>query len=254
MVRFNEAIDQAVAESVAFFGRKLADERNLLLGMLGHDMRNPLNVIQLSAAYLAELDAGARVSATATRIARSGAEMKALLDDLIDFNRTNLGLGLRIEPVAVNLADLVAEVLEQLRQSNPSHGIELQITGDVKGTWDPHRLHQLFSNLILNALKYGAQTAPVRVILAAQPAEVEIKVCNSGQKIEESLLAHIFDPLVRGDGYRSAPGGDGSLGLGLFIAREIAIAHGGTIEVISDEAETVFTIRLPRLPAKTFSS
>lgn len=253
MVRFNEAIDQAVAESVAFFGMKLADERNLLLGMLGHDMRNPLNVIQLSVAYLEALDAGPRVSATAARIGKSGAEMKALLDDLIDFNRTNLGLGLRIAPAAVNLADLLADLLDPLRESNPRHEIELQITGDAKGTWDPHRLHQLLSNLVLNALKYGAQNAPVRVMLVGQPAEVEINVCNSGPKIEASLLRIIFDPLVRGDEARRV-GGDGSLGLGLFIARQIAIAHGGTIEARSDDVETVFTVRLPRMSTKTSAS
>lgn len=95
MVRFNEAIDQALAESVAFFNTKLTEERNLLLGMMGHDMRNPLHVIQISASYLAQLDADGRVSAAAARIVKSGRQLKALLDDLIDFNRTNLGLGIR---------------------------------------------------------------------------------------------------------------------------------------------------------------
>jgi signal transduction histidine kinase len=213
-------------------------------------MRSPLSVIQLSAAYLAQLNAGDRVSETAARIAKSGEELKALLDDLIDFNRTNLHLGLRIAPVAVNLADLLSHLLQQLRTSNPHREIELQMTGDAKGTWDPHRLHQLLSNMVLNALKYGAQDAPVRVMLAGQPAEVEINVCNSGPKIEASLLRNIFDPLIQGDESRQGAG-NGSLGLGSFIARQIAIAHGGTIEVRSDDVETVFTIRLPRLSAKT---
>jgi signal transduction histidine kinase len=105
MVRFNEAIDQALAESLVFFNAKLTEERNLFLGMMGHDMRNPLHVIHMSASFLAQLDGGkGRVSTTAARIVRSAAQLNALLNDLIDFNRTNLGLGINIAPTGVNLA------------------------------------------------------------------------------------------------------------------------------------------------------
>lgn len=247
MVRFNEAIDQAVAESVAFFGRKLTEERNLLLGMLGHDMRDPLDVIQISAAHLAKLNAGDPVSAVAARISRSGAQLQALLNDLIDFNRTNLGLGLHVAPVGVNLAELFADALETLRASHPDREIEIQVTGDVRGIWDAHRLEQLLSNLVVNALKYGAQDAPVRVILAGKATEVEVSVHNRGPMIEQSTLKQIFEPLVRGrSGYES----EGSIGLGLYIVRQIALAHGGDIKVQSDETETVFTVRLPRLSDK----
>jgi signal transduction histidine kinase len=93
VIRFNEAIDQAVAESIEFFSEQVERARNLLLGMLGHDMRNPLNTIQMTASYLAALNAGAEISEAASRLVRSGACMKALLDDLVDFNRTKLGLG-----------------------------------------------------------------------------------------------------------------------------------------------------------------
>lgn len=247
MVRFNEAIDQAVAESVAYFGAKLTEERNLLLGMLGHDMRNPLDVIQLTAAYLAKLNAGDPVSAAAARITKSGALLRSLLDDLIDFNRTNLRLGLDIAPIGVNLAELIAEALEQLRASHPGREIELQVTGDAKGIWDPHRLHRLLGNLVLNALKHGAHDAPVRVVLVGRPTDVEFSVHNRGRMIEPSILKHIFEPFVRG---RSGNDSEGSLGLGLYIACQIALAHGGDIKVRSDETETVFTVRLPRLHGK----
>jgi signal transduction histidine kinase len=251
MVRFNEAIDQALAESVAFFSAKLTEERNLLLGMMGHDMRNPLHVIQVSASYLAQLDAGDRISATATRIVRSGAQLKALLDDLVDFNRTNLGLGIHIAPTGVNLANLFADALEQLRVSHPTRQIELQTTGNVSGSWDPHRLHQVLNNLVLNALKYGAGDAPVGVMIAGTPEEVEFSVHNRGRMIELPTLHHIFGPLARGKEPRDRSENDGSLGLGLYIARQIAIAHGGDIAVRSDETETVFTVRLPRSTAET---
>jgi signal transduction histidine kinase len=250
MVRFNEAIDQALAESVVFFNAKLTEERNLLLGMMGHDMRNPLHVIQMSATFLAQLDAGDRISATAARIVRSATQMKVLLDDLIDFNRTNLGLGIHIAPTSVNLANLFADALEHLRTSHPGRQVELQTTGNVSGTWDPHRLHQVLNNLVLNALKYGAVDAPIRVMIVGTPGEVEFSVHNRGQMIERSTLHHIFDPLVRGSEATGNSEKDGSLGLGLYIAQQIAIAHGGEIVVRSDEIETVFTVRLPRLTGK----
>jgi signal transduction histidine kinase len=213
MVRFNEAIDQAVAESVAFFSTKLTQERNLLLGMMGHDMRSPLHVVQLSASYLAQLDLGDRVSVAANRIIKSGAQLKVLLDDLIDFSRTKMGLGIHIAPVAVNLANLLADALEQWRISHPDRRIELKVVGDVSGTWDPHRLQQVLNNLVLNALKYGRSAAPVNVVVIGKPGAVEFGVHNQGRRIERSTLDHIFDPLVRGNEARSNSETDGSLGL-----------------------------------------
>ena len=214
---------------------------------MGHDMRNPLHVIQMSATALVQLDAGDRVATTAARIVRSASQMKALLDDLIDFNRTNLGLGIHIAPTDANLANLFAEALEQLRVSHPGRQIELQATGNVSGTWDPQRLHQVLNNLVLNALKYGARDTTVKVVLVGTPGEVEFSVHNLGQMIERSTLDHIFDPLVRGGEAAGQSESDGSLGLGLYIALQIATAHGGDIVVRSDENETVFTVRLPRL-------
>jgi signal transduction histidine kinase len=111
VIRFNEAIDQAIAESVDFFSMQVEQARDLLLGMLGHDMRSPLQTIQATAAYLAALNAGASVSEAASRIVRSGARMQALLDDLVDFNRTRLGLGINIAPTDIDLAEICAEEL-----------------------------------------------------------------------------------------------------------------------------------------------
>lgn len=247
MIRFNEAIDQAVSESVAFFSAKINKERNLLYGALGHDMRSPLHIIHMSAGGLAKLDAGEPVSIIATRIAKSAVELKSLLDDLVDFNRTNLGLGLPIAPIKVDLSQLFAEALEQLRAGHPEHEIKLDVTGDTQGTWDPHRLHQLLGNLVLNALKYGSRLTPVRVVLAGRASEVEFSIHNQGPKIDSVSLPHIFDPLVRGNGESRITEGGTSLGLGLYIARQITHAHGGDIAVRSDDLETVFTVRLPRL-------
>jgi signal transduction histidine kinase len=246
VIRFNEAIDQALAESVTFFSTQAEQNRNLLLGMLGHDMRNPLQAIQVTASYLAALNAGERVSGAASRLIRSGARMQALLDDLTDFNRTKLGLGINVTPASVNLADVLADELDQLRAVHPDRQIELQVKGDSQGLWDGRRLQQLLGNLVTNAIKYGAQNAPVRVTVTGDVTHVHIEVSNCGPAIDGTMLVRIFDPLTRGTDLKGAYEQTGSLGLGLYIASEIAKAHHGAIEARSDETETLFSVSLPR--------
>ena len=253
MLRFNEAIDQAVAESVAFFNAQIEKERNLLLGMLGHDMRGPLQVIQLTARYLSKADAPTDVLTAAARLLKSSASLKVLLDDLLDFNRTKLGLGITISPVPVDLVEAFSAEIEQLRVAHPGRSIGLEANGDVSGVWDINRLNQLLGNLVVNAIKYGAFSSPVRIVLEGLPAEVRFAVHNHGPKIEQSMLAQIFEPLKRGSDNQFVSGSEGSFGLGLYIAREIAMAHHGDISAKSDENETVFTVRLPRLSDKLSS-
>jgi signal transduction histidine kinase len=247
MLRFNEAIDQAVAESVAFFNAQIEKERNLLLGMLGHDMRGPLQVIQLTARYLSKADAATDVPTAAARLLKSSASLKVLLDDLLDFNRTKLGLGITISPAPVDLAEAFSAEIEQLRVAHSGRSIGLEVNGDVSGVWDINRFNQLLGNLVVNAIKYGAFSSPVRIVLEGLPAEVRFAVHNHGPKIEQSMLAQIFEPLKRGPDNQFVSGSEGSFGLGLYIAREIALAHHGDISAKSDENETVFTVRLPRL-------
>jgi signal transduction histidine kinase len=247
MLRFNEAIDQAIAESVASFSTQVEQARNFFLGMLGHDMRSPLSAILLSARYLAKLNVGEQVSDAAKRITNSGTRMQALLDDLVDFNRTKLGLGINITPTALDLREVFESGLQQVRTAHPAREIQFAASGDLHGRWDGNRLQQLLDNLVGNAIKYGEVDAPVRVSLVGDAEDIVLAVSNRGRVIETTLLSQIFDPLMRG-----APPSDptqesdGSLGLGLFICREIAIAHSGDIEVDSNEVETVFTVRLPR--------
>jgi signal transduction histidine kinase len=245
VIRFNEAIDQALAESIDFFSTQVDQTRNLFLGMLGHDMRSPLQTIQMTATYLAALNAGATVSDAASRLINSGTRMQGLLDDLLDFNRTKLGLGINIVPTDVDGALVVGEELKLIRGAHSNRVIDLEVTGDVRGHWDGPRLRRLLCNLVLNAIKYGAADAPILVAVKDQGADVHFSVRNSGSAIDPSILDQIFEPLRRGVSHDAEPG-DSSLGLGLYIAREIAKAHGGDIDVRSDSKETVFTVRLPR--------
>jgi signal transduction histidine kinase len=244
VIRFNEAIDQAVAESIHFFSEQVERVRNLLLGMLGHDMRNPLNTILMTASHLAALNAGAEVSQAAVRLIRSGASMKALLDDLVDFNRTKLGLGINIARVNVDLAAAFADELEELRGAHAGRRLQLEVVGDTRGLWDGLRLKQLLRNLVSNAIKYGEPDAPIRVELTGEKADVRIEVVNRGPIIDRSALDQIFDPLKRGPEQRHDT--DDGVGLGLYIVREVARAHGGEVYVHSGRGATVFGVRLPR--------
>ncbi len=246
VIRFNEAIDQAIAESVGHFHAQVERARNLLLGMLGHDMRSPLNTIVTTASYLAALNAGEQVSVAAARLIRSGASMQALLEDLVDFNRTKLGLGLNIVPADLDLAAVLADELEQLRGAYPTRQIELTVTGDNRGRWDGARLQQLLRNLVSNAITFGSPDTPVRAALRGEAADVHLEVTNSGPTIEPSILNQIFDPLQRGSPQGDSRDARTGLGLGLFIVREIARAHGGEVEVRSHGGETTFAVCLPR--------
>lgn len=248
VIRFNEAIDQAIAESVGNFYAEEERARNLLLGMLGHDMRSPLNSIVTTASYLAALNAGEEVSKAAERLIRGGASIQVLLDDLVDFNRTMLGLGVNIEPSDVDLAALIAEELEQLRGAHPNRKIELVATGNNRCWCDGERLQQVLRNLVSNAIGYGFPATPVCVAIRGEEAAVYLEVTNSGHLIDSSLLRQLFDPLKRGSTEDNGRDTSGGLGLGLFIVREIVHAHEGDIEVRSNEGETTFVVRLPCRP------
>ena len=246
VIRFNEAIDQAVAESVGHFHTQVERTRNLLLGMVGHDMRSPLNTILMTASYLTALNAGEQVSSAAASLIRSGASMQALLDDLVDFNRTKLGMSLKVVPSDIDLAAVVADELEQLRGAHRRQRIELTATGESRGRWDGARLQQLLRNLVSNAIRYGAPGKPVVVAIRGEEADVRLEVTNSGPAIDDSELSRIFEPLTRGSAPADSQDARGGLGLGLFIVREIAKAHGGEAEVRSAGGETTFSVRLPR--------
>ncbi|MBX3467361.1 MAG: sensor histidine kinase [Planctomycetes bacterium] len=246
VVRFNEAIDQAVAESVSHFHAEVERARNLLLAMLGHDMRSPLNTMLMTASYLSALNAGERVSVAAARLLRSGASLRALLDDLTEFNRATLGRSLKVTPADGDLGAAVTDELEQLRGAHPGRRIELAANGDGRGRWDAARVQQLVRNLVSNAIQHGSPDQPVRVALRGEEADVHLEVTNRGPEIAPSALDQIFEPLRRGPGQGDGHDPRRGLGLGLFIVREIVKAHGGEVQVRSAGGETTFAVRLPR--------
>ncbi len=254
VVRFNEAIDQAITESIEFFTVQLDKARSLFLGMLSHDMRSPLSTIVMIADYLETLNAGANVSEAASFLTDAGNAMMILLDDMVDFNRTMLGLGLNITLSEINLATVLAVELEQLRRAHPGRLLEFDVVGDSGGRFDGPRVQQVLRNLVTNAIKYGTKDAPVRTLIVSESTDVRIEVTNSGPTIVQTDLDQIFNPLQRGSAAGQGHATDGSLGLGLYIVREVARAHGGEVDVRSAEGVTVFNVRLPRRNESTSSS
>ncbi|MDM0071748.1 sensor histidine kinase [Variovorax sp. J31P207] len=247
LIRFNEAIDQAVAESVAHFTAEVDRWRHVFLGVLGHDLRGPLNAILLTAELLSRMTTEVPVGNHTLRLIRSGKRMKALLDDLLDFSRASLGLGIAIHRAPVDLAAACVEEIDLLRAALPQVEIEYDAAGDTFGSFDGSRVREVLGNLVTNAARYGARDAAIQVGLWGDASGVHLSVANSGPPIPNESIKGLFEPLRRGHHDENAD--SANLGLGLFIVREIARAHGGEIQVDSTIDRTVFAIVLPRTDA-----
>ena len=242
MVRFNEAIDQALAESISVFNAEIERSRDLLVGVLGHDLRTPLQSIRLTTELLSRLNAGQQVSDAASKLARSGVRMQTLLDGVVDFTRLRFGQGITLHTDDVDLAAVGKEEVDQLRVAYPGRDLRLVTKNDCHGRWDRHRLQQVLANLVANAMKHGAPDGPVDVNVTGFEDNVVLEVTNRGNAIEAADIKRVFEPLERGTSSHSTEG----TGLGLFITRELVTAHGGEISVRSDADATVFSVRLPR--------
>jgi signal transduction histidine kinase len=253
VTRFNEAVDQSVAESVARYAEMVSKSQNLFLAILGHDLRNPLATTLMASRYIMEgNDVDGKYATAANRILRASERMNRLVNDLIDYTRTNLGSDLPVILKEVDLAHLCREAVSEQALAHPDIRFELLAEGDFAGRWDDNRIAQVLSNLLGNAVQYGAADQPVILRLHAAPGHVTMQVENHGKPIPPDKINTVFEPLVRLAAERGdAPDdiGSTSLGIGLYIAREIVQAHGGTIAVTSSEQDgTVFAISLPRAP------
>ena len=243
--RFNEAIDQAIAESVDFFSTEADRWRAVFLGVLGHDLRGPLNAVLLTAQAISAMSTGTPVSQHTERLARSGERMRQLLDDLLDYNRTSLRTGVRVEPAQIDLATVCCEELDVLRAALPESTLEFSASGPTRGRWDPSRIRQVVSNLVINAAKYGDDKGIIRVTAQGNETEVRLSVENTGPSIPKAMLRSLFEPLQR-LATAASSGERHSLGLGLYIVRQVALAHGGSTTVESTGGRTCFTVTLPK--------
>jgi len=235
--------EQALEQAVSF--------REQLLAVLGHDLRNPLGAITASAFQLTRAESlGPRERQAVERIRRSGARMARLIDDILDFARSRLGGGIPVTRQRMNMAEVCKATLEELQVTYPERQLLFEVHGNTWGEWDPDRVAQVLSNLVFNALQHGREGVPVRTTVRDAGSEVLLEVHNEGEPIPEELMPRLFDPFKRRpEDQRPHEGKSGtrSLGLGLHIVRQIALTHGGEVEVHSTAQEgTSFTVHWPR--------
>ncbi|MGJ7512726.1 sensor histidine kinase [Variovorax sp. GT1P44] len=249
--RFNEAVDQALAESLREYAAEVERWQQIFLGVLGHDLRGPLNAISLTAQVMARRAPEALAGSAAT-LTRGTRRMAVLLDSLLEYNRAGLGAGMAIQTTPGDLGTLCSEELEILRLALPDCRIELVVQGDTRLEFDGSRMREVLDNLVTNAVKHGLRSEPVTIRLHGDDQLVRLSVENAVTRIiPSSEIERLFEPLRRGSEDR--PRSDRShLGLGLFIARQIVRAHGGDLIGHSTPQRIHFTVTVPKVrPANT---
>ena len=227
--------------------RDTATLREQFLAVLGHDLRSPLASIQ-SCLHLMEEEAAFPESCLEfSRIAgQNVGRMGRLIGDVLDFTRSRLGNGIKILPNAGNsLGESLLQVVEEVTVSHPEYRIDAKVSVQGPPACDVDRMCQLLANLLGNAVTHGESSRPVRVSALTDATGLTISVANGGIPIAPEVIPRLFEPFVRNAG----PGAKDGLGLGLFIANEIARAHDGTLDVASDATETCFTFHLPAMRA-----
>jgi signal transduction histidine kinase len=248
MVRFNEAIDQALAESIKSYSRAVNQSRQTFLAILGHDLRSPLSSIQMAAQLVLESEAlHAQHLDFAAIIKRNALTMKRMIKDLLEYASGELGRKLPIKRTDANMGSVCQAALAEVQTALPDIIFNFEVSGNLDGFFDEARFQQVLSNLLNNAVKHSKPGMPITVSARRESETVIVQVKNFGIPIPPESLQVIFNPLVQLSNNGTSSARSTSLGLGLFIAREIVEGHNGTIEVNSSEEDgTVFTISLPK--------
>ncbi|UVM53468.1 HAMP domain-containing histidine kinase [Pseudomonas sp. B21-012] len=250
MVRFNEAIDQALVESIGSYGKAVETNRKMVLGVLGHDLRTPLSAVTMGADLLRRSKKiPDREKTIAAQIAISVRNANQLVSDLLDLARCNLGVGLPIKREVTDLHPICQSIVNELRAGHPQAQLIFNDIERVVGQFDPARIAQVFSNLIGNAVRHGDLKQPIKITLKANENSAFFDVLNFGEPIPPDAIPILFSPEGRCSRYSNDNRGETvGLGLGLFIAAEIVAGHDGQIEVGSTlEQGTVFRVSLPIL-------
>ena len=249
LIRFNEAVDQAIAESVSRYSQAVAQTQERFLAILSHDLRSPLGAIIMATRFM--LDAGGLEEPNRTLVTRassSARRMNQMVMDLVEFTRTRLDDTIPVVRSEVDGLRLVHDVVVEIAASYPDSVIQVETGGDLSGLWDADRLTQALTNLVANAVQHGAPGKPIRVSARGVGDEVALSVHNEGPPIPVEQQEAIFREGHRAGG-RSAADDRRHQGLGLYIVERIVASHGGNVSVRSSAEEgTTFTIRLPRKP------
>ena len=248
LMRFNEAIDQALAESVSRYSTDIDRSKEMFLAILGHDLRTPIGAVITSSQFM--LDTGELAEphrSLTTRIVTSARRMNGMVGDLLDFTRSQLGAGVPIVRAPMDLGRQVELAVEEMTSAQYDCSIAVETEGDVTGNWDAGRLHQVVANLLGNAVHHGSAKTPITATVRGEGDEVTLRVHNRGPAIADADLEGLFSPFKRLKKGAAVGTATANLGLGLYIVQQIVIAHGGRVEVSSSDGDgTAFTVRLPR--------
>nr|HEX4313375.1 PAS domain-containing sensor histidine kinase [Kofleriaceae bacterium] len=219
-----------------------------MIGIVSHDLRNPLGTIRIAAEVLAGVG-DKTCDRVAPRIVRAVERANRLISELLDFAQARVGSGLAVSIAPVDVHRAAAQIVDDLQGAHPTRRLVHQATGPGDCELDENRLSQLIGNLVGNAVAYGAAATPITVVTAVTDDAVAVSVHNLGAPIPPAIIGGIFEPMTRGTTEHSQAR---SVGLGLYIVREIAKAHGGRASVTSTaDAGTTFTVAMPRRRAVT---
>jgi signal transduction histidine kinase len=232
--------------------KELADAlafRDRVIGILGHDLRNPLSAIAaLARVTMGRSDLPAGVHERLAQVDQAAKRSLSMIETLLDFSQSRFRGALSTRVVTSEPAAIATRVIEELRATYPDRVIDLEVSGGEHFDLDPVRIQQVLSNLVGNALVHGSHDSPVRVRVDVRDSEARLEVKNHGPVIPAHQIASLFEPFTQGFAQGTPPGAEGGrLGLGLYIVRQIVVAHAGTISVESDaDRGTTFAVHLPR--------
>ncbi len=248
LMRFNEAIDQSLAESISRYTKDIDRSREMFVAILGHELRTPLSVVLTGSQFIVDRGALTEPDLTvATRVARNAGRMNQMVADLLDFTWGRLGSGIPITPEETDLAAVIRQAVDEMAAVHTDADLQFTSTGNLNGRWDAPRISQAVTNLLGNAVQHGTSRTRISVTAQGESADVVVRVHSHGQAIPKADLPGLFNPFKRLQSDRPVARDSGNLGLGLYIAERIVSAHNGTIDVRSSaEAGTLFTVRLPR--------
>jgi len=245
LTRFNEAVDETLADAAEKYTDKIENSRDLFLGILSHDLRNPVVAISGAAEALVREKTLDHNTELAEQLSVSATRMSHLIGDLIELTRVRLGSGIPINRTPASMRQICTRIIEEMKLMHPTRIIRLNCNDELRGKWDSGRIGQVLSNLLANAVQHGTIDRPITLTARSDgTGGVELVVHNEGTPIPLEMLPKLFDRFYQGRSRQTAT----SLGLGLYIAKEIILAHGGTIDVQSSNDEgTNVVIRLPPL-------
>ncbi len=248
MTRFNEAIDQAMSESVTYYTGAINHSRNLFLGVLGHDLRNPIGVAAMAAKIVQRIGGTTEKQTILLNQIVNGTERAThILNDLLDITRSSFGMEIPVTKAPMDMATLAREIVDETITISEIRKIELEVTGKVEGLWDKARMGQVLSNLLSNAVQYSPADSIISVTIDGNDKDITLAVHNTGEPIAAEKIKSIFDSLTRGLHGEEERAESVNLGLGLYIAKKIVDAHQGQLEVTSSQDDgTIFTVRLPK--------